>query len=95
MAELATIARPYAEASFRSALEKQDLAGWSDGLALAGAIAADPQMADLLGNPRLTRAGKLEVFSSSRPRGPNCCPRSPRSSTRSSAPTRASSRCAS
>jgi F-type H+-transporting ATPase subunit delta len=62
MAELATIARPYAEASFRSALEKQDLAGWSDGLALAGAIAADPQMADLLGNPRLTRAGKLEVF---------------------------------
>jgi F-type H+-transporting ATPase subunit delta len=62
MAEIATIARPYAEASFRSALEAKDLAGWSDGLALAGAIAADPQMADLLGNPRLTRAQKLELF---------------------------------
>jgi F-type H+-transporting ATPase subunit delta len=62
MAEIATIARPYAEAAFRSALETNDLAGWSDGLTLAGAIAADPQMADLLGDPRLTRAQKLEIF---------------------------------
>ena len=62
MAEIATIARPYAEASFRSALETGELAGWSDGLALAGAIASDPQMVDLLGNPRLTRVQKLEVF---------------------------------
>jgi len=62
MAENATIARPYAEAAFRSALEMKDLAGWSDGLALAGAIAADPQMADLLGDPRLTRPQKLDVF---------------------------------
>jgi len=62
MAELATIARPYAEASFRSALEANDLAGWSAALALAGAIASDAQMADLLGDPRLTRAQKLEVF---------------------------------
>ncbi len=62
MAEIATLARPYAEASFRSALEAKDLAGWSDGLALAGAIAADPQMAEQLGNPRLSRAQKLELF---------------------------------
>lgn len=62
MAEIATIARPYAEASFRSALETRELAGWSDGLALAGAIASDAQMAGLLGNPRLTRAQKLEIF---------------------------------
>jgi F-type H+-transporting ATPase subunit delta len=62
MAEIATLARPYAEASFRSALEANDLPAWSDGLSLAGAIAADPQMADLLGDPRLSRAQKLEVF---------------------------------
>lgn len=62
MAEIATLARPYAEASFRSAQESGDLAGWSGGLALAGAIAADPQMADVLGNPRFTRAQKLELF---------------------------------
>lgn len=62
MAEIATLARPYAEASFRTALEAKDLAGWSAGLALAGAIAADVQMAGLLGNPRLNRAQKLELF---------------------------------
>jgi len=62
MAEIATIARPYAEASFRAALEAKDLAGWSDGLALAGAIAGEEQMAELLGNPRLTRAQKLELI---------------------------------
>lgn len=62
MAEIATVARPYAEAAFRSALEAKDLAGWSAGLALAGAIAADRQMADLLSNPRLSRAQKLDFF---------------------------------
>lgn len=62
MAEIATLARPYAEAAFRSAAQEPYLAGWSQGLALAGAIAADPHMADLLGDPRLTRAQKLEVF---------------------------------
>ena len=62
MAEIATIARPYAEASFRTALEAGDLAGWSDGLALAGAIAGESRMAELLGNPRLTRAQKLDFF---------------------------------
>ena len=62
MAEIATVARPYAEAAFRSALEAKDLPGWSAGLALSGAIAADPQMGGLLANPRLTRAQKLELF---------------------------------
>jgi len=62
MAEIATIARPYAEASFRAALEAKDLPGWSDGLALAGAIAGEDQMAELLGNPSLTRIQKLELF---------------------------------
>lgn len=62
MAEIATIARPYAEASFRTALETKDLAGWSDGLALAGAIGGEARMVELLGNPSLTRAQKLELF---------------------------------
>ena len=62
MAEIATVARPYAEAAFRTALEAKDLAGWSHGLALAGAIAGEPQMADLLANPRLSRDQKLEFF---------------------------------
>ena len=34
MAELVTIARPYAEAAFKLAREKSNLAGWSQMLAL-------------------------------------------------------------
>lgn len=62
MAEIATVARPYAEAAFRTAREAKDLAGWSGALALAGAMAAEARMAELLANPRLTRAQKLEFF---------------------------------
>ncbi len=62
MAEIATIARPYAEAAFRTALEAGDLAGWSGGLALAGAIAGESRMAELLSNPRLTRAQKIDFL---------------------------------
>jgi F-type H+-transporting ATPase subunit delta len=62
MAEIATVARPYAEAAFRTALEAKDLAGWSGGLALAGAIAQEAQMAELLANPGVSRARKLECF---------------------------------
>jgi len=52
MAELATIARPYAEALFQSA--KADLNGaltWVEELA---AIAADPGLQQFAGNPRTT-----------------------------------------
>lgn len=52
MAELATIARPYAEALFQSA--KSDLNGalvWVEELA---AIAADPGLQQFAGNPRAT-----------------------------------------
>jgi F-type H+-transporting ATPase subunit delta len=62
MAELATVARPYAEAAFRAALEAGALARWEEGLALARAIASDSRMASMLANPRLERAAKLELF---------------------------------
>jgi len=39
MAELVTIARPYAEAVFRTALETKALAAWSERLSLLSAIA--------------------------------------------------------
>ena len=41
MAEISTVARPYAEAVFRSALDKGALAQVAEGLALAAAIARD------------------------------------------------------
>lgn len=54
MAELVTIARPYAEAVFKLAREKSNLAGWSDMLALLAAMARDQQIQACIGNPNLS-----------------------------------------
>jgi F-type H+-transporting ATPase subunit delta len=62
MAEIATIARPYAEAMFRAALEKNALAPVADGLALVAAIARDEQMHSLLLNPKVSAQQKKEIF---------------------------------
>lgn len=62
MAELITVARPYAEATFRAALDTKDLAGISNQLRLSAAVASDAQMAALLGNPKVTAEQKLSVF---------------------------------
>ena len=54
MAELATIARPYAEAAFRTALESGGLARWSDTLALIDAGVSDEQIASRLNDPNVS-----------------------------------------
>lgn len=56
MAERATIARPYAKAAFEYARDTQAFAGWSQGLALAAQVVADPRIAELINNPELTTA---------------------------------------
>ncbi len=62
MAELATVARPYAEASFKAAFERKALGGVADGLALAAAIAIDETMRSVLTNPKVSVAQKRELF---------------------------------
>ena len=62
MAEIATVARPYAEAVFRSALEKNALGSVADGLALAAATARDDQMYSVLLNPKVNAKQKKEIF---------------------------------
>jgi F-type H+-transporting ATPase subunit delta len=62
MAEIATVARPYAEATFRAALEKGALASTADSLQLLAAIAADEQMGFVLSNPKIGAAQKKELF---------------------------------
>lgn len=62
MAELITVARPYAEAVFRAALEAKDLAGISNQLKLAASVAADAQMSALLSNPKVAAAQKVALF---------------------------------
>lgn len=62
MAEIATIARPYAEAVFRTALEQGTLAPVSESLALVAAIARDEQMHSVLLNPKVAAPQKKEIF---------------------------------
>ena len=54
MAELATIARPYAEAVFRLGRESSKLADWSGWLARLSLIANESAMQDCFGNPKLS-----------------------------------------
>jgi len=54
MAELATIARPYAEAAFEVADSTGKLAAWADALARLATVAADPEVLRLVGDPGVT-----------------------------------------
>ena len=58
MAELATIARPYAEAAFEIARDGNALPRWSDMLRLAATVVANPRVAAALDNPRLDVGAK-------------------------------------
>lgn len=54
MAELSTLARPYAKAAFEYALEGNALENWSDMLSLAAAVSQQDKVAELLASPNLT-----------------------------------------
>jgi F-type H+-transporting ATPase subunit delta len=54
MAESLTIARPYAEAAFKLALELGQLPSWSDALARLATVVSTDVARDLIGNPNLT-----------------------------------------
>lgn len=56
MAELSTLARPYAKAAFEFAADAGDLQGWSTSLATAGAVAQQPAVVKLLSSPSATAA---------------------------------------
>jgi F-type H+-transporting ATPase subunit delta len=58
MAELTTIARPYAEAAFRLAREGNALPVWSEMLRLVSAVVAEPKVATALDNPNLAAGDK-------------------------------------
>lgn len=62
MAELATVARPYAEAAFAIARDHQALPAWSEMLRFASILVADERVADALGNPRLDAAAKESLL---------------------------------
>jgi len=62
VAELTTIARPYAEAAFALARDSNALPAWSQMLRLASGIVADPQMAAALDNPKLDAPAKESLL---------------------------------
>lgn len=52
-ADKSTIARPYAQAAFDEARERQALGSWAQALAVAAQVVRDPDVQRLLGNPRI------------------------------------------
>ena len=62
MAELTTIARPYAEAAFELARDQNALPVWSEMLKLASRVVADPRMAEALDNPKLDAPAKESLL---------------------------------
>ena len=61
MAELSTLARPYARAAFEYAVNN-DLAEWSEQLAVAAAVAQTDNMVKILTSPSLTSAQQAQHF---------------------------------
>jgi len=62
MAELTTVARPYAKAAFQFAEEKGQLAEWSTMLSFTAAVVEDSVVAEILDDPKLTTDQQLEMF---------------------------------
>jgi F-type H+-transporting ATPase subunit delta len=65
MAELSTIARPYAEALFGAALDDKatGLSGWADLVDEMAQVAANPDVREALNDPRLDDAQRTRLFS--------------------------------
>ncbi|NPA71452.1 MAG: F0F1 ATP synthase subunit delta [Gammaproteobacteria bacterium] len=62
MAQLMTIARPYAEAVFSLSMKADNLAAWSDQLANLATISQDDAMAAMISNPAYTADQVVTVF---------------------------------
>jgi F-type H+-transporting ATPase subunit delta len=62
MAELTTIARPYAKAAFQFAREANALEQWEKMLGVAAAVAEEPSVRAFLAKPELPSTRKAEIF---------------------------------
>jgi F-type H+-transporting ATPase subunit delta len=60
MAELSTLARPYAKAAFEYALDKQQLSSWAQQLGTAAAVSQDKAMDTTISDPALTAEQKAQ-----------------------------------
>lgn len=62
MAELITLARPYARAAFETAQAENALAQWSELLAFAARVVADSGMRQLLASPKASDDQKADLL---------------------------------
>lgn len=62
MAELSTLARPYAKAAFQAAVDAGALQAWSTMLSVASQVAQQAQVVELLSNPNLTGTQQAQTF---------------------------------
>jgi F-type H+-transporting ATPase subunit delta len=63
MSQALTLARPYARAAYALARDAGAAPQWSDALAFASQVAADPRVQALLGHPHLGRADAVALLS--------------------------------
>ena len=62
MAELSTLARPYAKATFNAALDSQALEAWSQQLANLAVISEQAEVENLIANPALSASDKAAAL---------------------------------
>ncbi len=62
MAELSTVARPYAQAVFELAQEQDSLASWSTMLEAAAAVSADVDVRQILASPGVSSGQVADLF---------------------------------
>ena len=62
MAELTTLARPYAKAAFEFAQSQKQLTEWSAMLGLASSVSVDETIQQVIRVPRMTGAEKANTF---------------------------------
>ena len=55
MSELSTLARPYAEAVFKRALETKTISEWSDMLAFLALVMQDDELTTVISNPKVSQ----------------------------------------
>lgn len=55
MSELSTLARPYAEAVFKTAIENKSVSEWSDMLAFLSVVMKDEEMTTVVANPKVSQ----------------------------------------
>lgn len=62
MTDISAVARPYSQALFELAQQAGDYQSWSDALAFLAAVAEDPDLQELVQNPKISRQQLVELL---------------------------------